>query len=232
VLTSVGSPGALGSAAFDAALAGVPARLVRDDGGEIDLAVRRWQRGARGDDRWLLDRCTGPTVDLGCGPGRLVAALAARGVPALGVDVSAVAKLQCRRRGVPMARRDVFDPLPGEGTWQHVLLADGNIGIGGDPAALLSRCRELIGPAGRVLVELDPPGTGLRSDRVRLERGSQQGSWFDWAHVGADAVEEPAAEAGLRVEETWTRSGRSFAALVPPADAARDGFAAPVELAS
>jgi len=88
-------------AAFDPALAGAPARLLRDDGAEVDLAVRRWRRRAAGEDRWLLDRCTGPAIDLGCGPGRLVAALADRGVPALGVDVSPVAQRICRRRFVP-----------------------------------------------------------------------------------------------------------------------------------
>jgi hypothetical protein len=50
---------------------------------------------------------------------------------------------------------------------------------------------------------------------VRREHGAQRGSWFDWAHVGADAVAGPAADAGLRVDETWERAGRSFAALVP-----------------
>jgi hypothetical protein len=35
--------------------------------------------------------------------------------------------------------------------------------------------------------------------------------------VGVDAVDGPAAAAGLRVEESWERSGRSFAALVPTA---------------
>ena len=57
--------GAGRSAGFDDALAGSPARLVRDDGLEVDLAVRRWRRAAAGDDRWLLDRCRGPAVDLG-----------------------------------------------------------------------------------------------------------------------------------------------------------------------
>ena len=102
-----------------------------------------------------------------------------------------------RGGGATALCRSVFDPAPGEGGWDTVLLADGNVGIGGDPAALLARCRDLIGATGRVLVELDPPGTGLRADRVRLEHGAQRGSWFDWAHVGVDAVEEPAAHAGL-----------------------------------
>ena len=86
----------------------------------------RWRRTARGEDRWLLESLPRPDDRPRWGPGRLVTALAARGVPALGVDVSVVAQRQCRRRRAPMLRRDLFRPLPGEGTWQHVLLADGN----------------------------------------------------------------------------------------------------------
>ena len=41
------------------------------------------------------------------------------------------------RRGGAALRRDVFAPLPGEGRWYTALLADGNVGIGGDPVALL-----------------------------------------------------------------------------------------------
>ena len=131
------------------------------------------------------------------------------------MDTSRVAVRLARKAGATALCRSIFDPVPGEGGWDSVLLADGNIGIGGDPGVLLARCRALVGPRGRVLVELDPPGTGLRADRVRLERGTERGSWFDWAHVGVDAVGGPAADAGLRVEETWERSGRSFAVLVP-----------------
>ena len=71
-------------------------------------------------------RCSGcvqgPTIDLGCGPGRLVARLIERGVPALGVDQSATAVGLARRSGAPALRRDVFEPLPGTGRWQTVLL--------------------------------------------------------------------------------------------------------------
>jgi hypothetical protein len=139
------------------------------------------------------------------------------------VDTSRVAVRLARSAGATAVCRSIFDPVPGEGAWDTVLLADGNVGIGGDPVALLARCRDLIGPDGRVLVELDPPGTGVRSDRVRLEHGSERGSWFDWAHVGLDAVEALAAAAGLDVTETWQRSGRSFAALV-----ARPGSVVPL----
>ena len=202
------------SAGFDDALAGSPARLVRDDGLEVDLAVRRWRRSAAGDDRWLLDRCRGPAVDLGCGPGRLLAALAARGVPALGVDVSAVAARHCRRRGVPMVRRDVLGPLPGEGTWEHVLLADGNIGIGGDPLRLLHRAAHLVCPGGTVLVETDARPDALWRGTVRVATVRGAGTPLPWACVGADALGHLAAPLGLRCTDGYCyRGGRSFVEL-------------------
>jgi SAM-dependent methyltransferase len=178
-------------------------------------ALRRWCSTADATDQDLLGRAPGAVLDAGCGPGRLVIELARQGRESAGLDTSRVAVRLARSGGATALCRSIFEPAPGEGRWDTVLLADGNVGIGGDPAALLARCRELINATGRVLVELDPPGTGLLSDRVRLERGTQRGSWFDWAHVGVDAIDEPAAEAGLCVDETWERAGRSFASLVP-----------------
>jgi hypothetical protein len=95
-----------------------------------------------------------------------------------------------------------------------VLLMDGNVGIGGDPCALLQRCERLLGPGGRVLVELEPPGTPSESVRVRLESPKGVGAWFDWAHLGVDDVGEPAAAAGLDLAEVWAGDGRWFASLL------------------
>jgi SAM-dependent methyltransferase len=210
----VSRPAVLGPAAvgFDTALAGAPARLVRDDGVELDLAVRRWRRGAHGEDRWLLDRCAGPAIDLGCGPGRLVAALAARGVPALGVDSSRIAQRQCRRRRTPMVRRDLFGPLPGEGTWAHVLLADGNIGIGGDPLLLLRRAARLLRPGGTVLVETDVAPDALWRGTARLHTAAGGGAPLPWACAGAEAVARIGATLGLRRTGGY-RGGRAFVEL-------------------
>ena len=134
---------------FDQALQGRPSWLDLPGTAPRELSVARWQADADGGDSVLLDACTGPTLDVGCGPGRLVAALLGRRqIQALGVDVSPVAIRRTTERGGIAIRRDVFDLLPGEGRWQHVLLADGNIGIGGDPAALLRRVRQLLSPAG------------------------------------------------------------------------------------
>ena len=148
-----------------------------EDGPRRSLAeaLRRWCGTADATDQDLLERAPGAVLDLGCGPGRLVIELARQGRQAAGVDTSRVAVRLARKAGATAVCRSIFDPVPGEGGWDSVLLADGNIGIGGDPVSLLARCRDLITTSGRVLLELDPPGTGMRSDRVRLERGSQRG---------------------------------------------------------
>jgi hypothetical protein len=107
----------------------------------------------------------------------------------------------------------VFDRVPATGRWMTVLLADGNIGIGGDPAALLRRMAELLAPLGQAVVEVQPPGTELRREQVRLRHGEQAGDWFPWAYVGVDQIAGIAAEAGLALAETWSGDGRWFAAL-------------------
>jgi SAM-dependent methyltransferase len=200
--------------AFDAALDGAPVRMLRSDGAEIALAVQRWRGDAAGDDEWLLDRCTGPVLDLGCGPGRLVAALARRGVPALGVDASASAVAQCRARGAAVVRRDVFGALPAAGCWQHVLLADGNIGIGGDPTRLLRRAAALLAPGGTLLVETDPDPGARWSGTARVHTTDGAGPPLPWAVVGAAVLREVAATVGLRVAAVASGS-RCFSELRP-----------------
>jgi SAM-dependent methyltransferase len=162
-------------------------------------------------DESLLARCTGPTLDVGCGPGRLVAALSARGLAALGVDVSAEAVRQARRRGAPARRACVFGPV--EGGWRHLLLADGNIGIGGDPERLLRRCHDLLASGGDILVELDPPGAGSWRGQVALSVGDRVSSPFPWAAVAADDLDVLAHSAALAVLERWVSARRCFARL-------------------
>ncbi|MGH3945192.1 MAG: methyltransferase domain-containing protein [Pseudonocardiaceae bacterium] len=201
------------AAVFDPALAGRPARLVGDDGRILPVVVERWLAPAGGEDEWLLDRCTGPTVDLGCGPGRLVAELACRGLPVLGVDCSHHAVRQCHSRGAPVLHRDVFAPLPGEGRWHHVLLADGNIGIGGDPAQLLRRCAALLRPDGTMLVEAEHPGAGLWRGVARLQvADAATGPWFPWAVAGLQGLAALATQIGLRVGDRHC-GGRCFIEL-------------------
>ena len=188
-------------------------------GALIPLDVERWQGPARGADETLLQRASGHTLDIGCGPGRLVAALTARGIPSLGIDIAPAAVGLTRRAGARALQLSVFDQVPGAASWDCAVLADGNIGIGGDPSRLLRRVGELLTTGGRVLVELDAPGTGLRLEDVRLEDADgRTGDWFAWAHVAADLIAEVAASAGMTVCAEWS-------APEPPIDGQTRWFA-------
>ena len=194
-----------------------PVALRADTGEVLTLDTARWHDDATPEEQDLLSSVAGPVLDLGCGPGRLVLALARRGVPALGIDSSPFAVATALKRGAVALERDVFGPLPGEGRWATVLLFDGNIGIGGDPERLLARGRRLIWTTGCVLVEVVPPGTGHRRLRARLERAGERSAAFPWSLVGADAIATLAAAAGLAVDTLdVTPSGRWFARLVRP----------------
>jgi SAM-dependent methyltransferase len=191
----------------------VTVELVRDGQPARPVYPADWCGDLRPGDHGLLSRCTGPTLDVGCGPGRLTAALATAGRTALGVDTSAEAVRQARRRGAPARHGCVFSPVPDEGTWRHVLLADGNIGIGGDPYRLLSRCRELLTLDGELLVELDPPGTLSWQGIALLRHHGRTGPGFPWASVGIDDLDTLAHGNGLSIVERWTEAERCFARL-------------------
>jgi SAM-dependent methyltransferase len=204
----------IGALYGEALAGGAQTEIEHADGSITPLWAPDWRRLRPGDDS-LIDRCSGPTLDVGSGPGRLTVALAERGVPTLGIDVAPHAVRIARSAGSLTLVRDVFSRVPGTGRWMIVLLADGSIGIGGDPAALLHRVAELLAPPGQALVEVQPPGRELRCERVRLRlgQGQQAGEWFPWAQVGADQLAEIAAEAGLSPAESWSCGGRWFATL-------------------
>src|SRR5689334_9403404 len=58
-----------------------------------------WCGQPRPGDDTMVNSCSGSTLDVGCGPGRLVSALARRGVAALGIDISGEAVAQAHGRG-------------------------------------------------------------------------------------------------------------------------------------
>lgn len=203
--------------AIDRAAAGMPAVFTarHSNGSVLRFDPVTWCQDVIAGDETLLNRCTGPTLDVGCGPGRLTGALTGSGRPVLGIDISATAVHLTRRRGAVALRRDVFDPVPGTGRWRHLLLADGNIGIGGDPHRLLRRCRELLAPEGRLHVELAAPGTPGWAGIATVRTPSGQTSPLSWACVPVDGLAGPATAAAMRVLDTWTERGRWFATLSP-----------------
>jgi SAM-dependent methyltransferase len=177
------------------------------------LDLDEWERPANATELRLLARLRGPVLDVGCGPGRLVAALRARGVVAHGIDAAPAAVARARRQGVAIWTQSVFDPVPDEGRWSSVLLLDGNVGIGGDPVRLLLRSAALLKPRGVVLVELGTPGIGTRHGVVELEVATGMVGHFAWCWVAADDVDRHADAAALTVVRRASYDGRWFAWL-------------------
>ncbi|CAM3570359.1 methyltransferase domain-containing protein [Nocardioides zeicaulis] len=207
------------SEVFAGALHGVPTVVVRHGEEPTALPVDLWSRTADGHDLALVGLCCGPTLDVGCGPGRLTAALAAAGHVALGIDVVEAAVALTRERGASAVRRDVFARVPGEGRWATALLADGNIGIGGDPVALLHRLRRLLAPGGRVVVEVEGPGVGTARGWASLEAPGHRSRPFRWATLGVDDLAGVARSAGLDVLEVHRLGERHAAVLSEPTGA-------------
>ena len=108
------------------------------DGTSVPLPLERYLGPADATDEQLLDGLSGPVLDVGCGPGRHLRALAARGVFALGVDLSPVAVELAVGRRRPRDRR------------RHLRRAAGRRNLAQRPAAgRQHRHRRLAGAAAR-----------------------------------------------------------------------------------
>jgi SAM-dependent methyltransferase len=202
------------SVVFGHALRGQPCTVVGLGAEPEPLPVHLWRQDADDEDVAMLGYCIGHTVDLGCGPGRLAAALAVLGHTVLGVDVVREAVEQTVQRGVAGLRRNVFDRLPGEGRWHTALLADGNIGIGGDPRALLRRAGCLIDEGGRVVVELAGPGVPMDTTWAVLRSAGVRSARFRWATLGVDDIEHLATSAGFAHVEVHRFGARRWCAVL------------------
>jgi len=199
---------------FSHALRGEVCHLTTPGEYRLELPVADWRRPSDAGDELLLRWCDGATLDVGCGPGRLIAELAVRGHVALGIDIVAEAIEQSRSRGAAALERDVFAPVPGEGRWETALLADGNIGIGGDATTLLDRIRRILRPGGRLVVETAPPGQRSSTVVARLECPCGHSGAFPWSVVSIDDLARMAQPAALVEVARESAGGRWVAVLM------------------
>ncbi|MFE3827826.1 methyltransferase domain-containing protein [Streptomyces sp. NPDC059092] len=196
-----------------------PLFLRRSDGRLLPLEVERWCAAPDAADLTVLERCRGAVLDIGCGPGRIVTALTARRGTVLGIDVSPAAVARTVHTGGSAMVGSVFEPLPHEGSWDTGLLLDGNIGIGGDPKALLTRATQILGPSASLIVETAlSDGAGAEDldeqFQAQLDNGTgASGPVFTWARLGAEALVRYSRTTCWTPTEQWTAGGRSFVAL-------------------
>jgi SAM-dependent methyltransferase len=195
------------------------ARLVLESGRSRrdaqDVELERFRGPADATDRMLLRHLHGPLLDIGCGPGRMLVAARAAGLAATGIDVSAAAVELAAARGARALHGSVFEAVPWSGAWRSALLLDGNIGIGGDPGALLERCRELLAPGGVLVVETHPDRHRLRRfDGELVDGEGRRSARFPWAEVGARALGRLARRHAFAESSSVESDGRAFRFLV------------------
>lgn len=182
----------------------------------VTFQVHDWCAGASLLEWSLLTSLQGPLLDVGCGPGRLLAVAGSLGMPALGIDTSAEAVRCARGRGARALEQSVFAPVPLTGHWQSVLVLDGNIGIGGSVAGLLRRCRQLIGPAGTLLVEVETDAElDTEYSAVLEDDAGNLSEPFRWARTGATGLAARAQRCGWSIPAVRQVHGRVFCRLSP-----------------
>ncbi len=174
--------------------------LVSDCGVTIELEVARYCAAPSRSERRFLKRLEGPVLDVGCGPGRAAAYLRQRGVAALGLDANPALVDLARANGAWCVHQSMFDPVPFEGRWKQVLLLDGNIGIGGDPAKMLERLRTIVTIGGHALLEVERFG-GNTQMIVREHHAGEIGTPFPWATVSIMSLDELIADSGWRCHQ-------------------------------
>jgi glycosyltransferase A (GT-A) superfamily protein (DUF2064 family) len=203
---------------FDAAYAGISTisnvtETLMGQQSALPLDWSRWSGPADAVDLLVVARCEPPVIDLGCGPGRMVQALSESGRPTLGVDMSSVAVEMSMTRGGLALRRRIDERLPAEGRWGTALLMDTNIGLGGDVAALLARCVDLVIPGGLIICEVDRLPDRHEVHSVVLQAEEVASAPLPWARIGAAALVRVATSLDLLLVEEWSSGDRAFVAL-------------------
>lgn len=157
--------------------------------------------------------CTGPTIELGCGPGRLVARLIQRASPH---SVSTDPRPRSSWRAGAVRRPcwvTCSRSCPERACGRRCYWSTATSGFGGDPLRILARAFELLARGGRCIAEFEAETIGIRSRWVRLESSCEVGPWFRWATVGVDSAAALAAQVGLTLTGVRLIGDRVIASL-------------------
>jgi SAM-dependent methyltransferase len=182
-----------------------------------------------------LPHVVGRVLDVGCGAGKHALEFQRRGLPVVGIDVSALALSVCRARGVrEVHEMDAYDMRFDEGSFDCATMFTNNLSMGGTPEGirrLLSEVRRVVKPSGRlVMTNLDVSATPVEQDlayqegnrraglpagqiRMRPEYDGEVGGWINWMFVSPGELAELARACGWRVSGIIESGGPYTAVL-------------------
>ncbi len=162
-------------------------------------------------DRELLDRVHGAVLDIGCGAGRTLAELQARGHPVLGVDPSPGAVELCHQRGLPATCGTAAEPGELRDRFDTIVLTGNGLGFleSRDQAPRVLRAlAEVAAPGASLLgTSFDPARLSSAPEHRYQERNLAAGrlpgqwtirvrhadlvtEWFDYVFLSAENLEE------------------------------------------
>lgn len=165
-----------------------------------------------------VDAATGRVLDIGCGTGRHVSDLLARGVDAAGLEPSPGAAAVTRERGVPVIETTVEALDPAAGPFDTYLMLANNLALLGSPEhapRVLGALAAAAGPGARILGSCRAPlNTNSPEHRRYQERNRSDGrmpghlrlrvrdrdlatDWFDYLFLTPDEL------AGLIEGSPW-----------------------------
>ena len=178
----------------------------------IELALARITASARGGGRWL---------DVGCGTGRLLHALTASSIRAVGVDANP-AMLDLARSlltAPPPLVAALAERLPFADAAFDGAAATSFMGCVADPLPMLAELRRVVRPDGLLVVTCTNAGSALLRLNYAVRAGRPGGHHLYRVDEACGLL----GEAGFTVEDVWFYSFvLSFGRwLVPPARVAR-----------
>jgi 2-polyprenyl-3-methyl-5-hydroxy-6-metoxy-1,4-benzoquinol methylase len=143
-------------------------------------------------ERWLGDRLRGAALlEIGCGSGHLLAALADAGAAAEGVEPDPRCRAAMQQRGIPVttAEFEAFQAPRAYDCIVHYCVLEHAV----DPVAFLAAQRELLAPDGRIILAVPDCGGAIAQGDISMFIHQH------WSYFTGESLWRLARAAGLRV---------------------------------
>jgi cyclopropane fatty-acyl-phospholipid synthase-like methyltransferase len=208
-----------------------------DDDGEFDYFApyAKWPKF----EKEAIRLAKGKTLDIGCGAGRVLLHLQEKGLKAVGIDVSPLAREICRRRGAKDTRLMSISQLSRKvGIFDTIVMYGNNFGLFGNPKRakwLLKKFYGMTSPDVRIIAEtVDPYKTTMKGHleyhkanrakgklggelKLRIRHKKYIGDWFEYLFVSKKELQQILEGTGWRVKQYIESGGPIYIVVMEKA---------------